>query len=207
MGKSYLGQTLAESPSSDRVCEGCVVVTSRSTWVGDGRPEKHHTRMYSHRLRWREGVWEHETARKGENNRLYRWCLEETEPRYIALAVSGKKHSLPYARLSAGDAVTVSLDGQLVSVDTGLLFDLVLTTHRLQDLGQSLKGIREFDPYVQTQAQFTTCRMYLSILQLYKDSLILDLALMLAKNRPQGGDSENAQEEPDPDSDPESDSE
>jgi hypothetical protein len=183
MGANFVDQARARYPASQRVCEACMVVTSRSTHAGEGRPENHHIRMYSHAL-WRDGMFTvHETAHRGEAARVRRWLLGMSQPRWLALSVTGKKHVLPFAELSEGGSLRVMLESTLVTTDQSTLEGIVSVVHQLQANGQSAAAIASGEPYVKTRDQLAIVRPLFARLDEHRGAPVLDLALFLARQK------------------------
>lgn len=97
MGANFVGQNKVRAPSSDHVCESCVVVMS-------GRPPDT-LRMYSHLFD--AGRDEYHRLNKGDKPQIRAWLRGwHVGPWFAAIADSGQKHVIPWTPVNPPGAST-----------------------------------------------------------------------------------------------------
>lgn len=106
LGATYTGQNRVKAWNSNRICEPCVWIHSR-TFPVPGRPPKEgkafggNWRNYTVLVVVRDGKPELTTASKGEKSLMRSWLRRaKVGPWFAAIAESGQKHVIPGAPIN-----------------------------------------------------------------------------------------------------------
>jgi hypothetical protein len=152
MGSGFTDQARVACPVALHVCEACCYVTSRISPVLGREPKEGkkfggNFRNYSHI--WENGIG-YQNASKGEKPLLREFLAREhAAPWFAAIADSGQKHVLPFARLNGpGRAGVVQFDDTEVHIPDDV--SLVATLAGLLTLGVTKDELGSGDYYPRT---------------------------------------------------------